>query len=113
MTTCNNSSLFPNPPCSGDIVPLTLTFTENGQPYSLVGATVGMTIKIAPSTVNDADAIYTKDVAGDATGIINFLVGPLPTGTYWLDVKMWNGTGMRTTVIQPSKFSVVQSVTLR
>lgn len=113
---CPNS-LFSNPPCSGDIRPFELFFKDNvtGNPYDLTGATVGMTIKIAPSDEPDTTGVYMKDIVGDATGKITFYIGPLSVGSYWLDVKMWqiNGSQLRTTIIQPTKFSVIQSVTSR
>lgn len=113
-SSCQNS-LFPNPPCSGDAIPLKLTFKDKatGNPYNLTGATVGITVKIAPSDEPDTNAVFKQDVAGDTTGIIQFYVDPLAVGSYWLDVKMWNGSQHRSTVIAPAKFSVVQSVTSR
>jgi hypothetical protein len=110
-------NIFPQTLCSGDINPLTLTFTKNGAAYSLVGSTLSMTVKAEPEDSNDlTTALLWQDVVGDATGIVTFNVGPLAAGTYWLDVKKWL-TGqtptMRQTVIPPVQIKIIQSVTSR
>lgn len=112
--SCANA-LFPRTPCSGDITVLKLTFKDKvtGDPLNLEGAIVGITVKIAPSDEPDTSAAFMKDIPGDATGIINFYIDPLEVGTYWFDVKMWQSDGLRSTIIEPTKFSVIQSVTAR
>jgi hypothetical protein len=110
-------NIFPQILCSGDTIPINLTFTDKatGNPYNLTGNTVGLTVKTEPEDSDDTLAAFHQDMPGDATGKISFSVSPLEAGTYWLDVKMWTGTtsGPRTTVIPPLQFNVIQSVTTR
>jgi len=110
-------NIFPQTLCSGDTIPINLTFTDKttGNPYNLTGNTLGLTVKEEPEDSDDTKAPFHQDVVGDATGKISFSISPLAAGTYWLDVKMWQGptTAPRTTVIPPLQFNVVQSVTTR
>jgi hypothetical protein len=110
-------NIFPQPMCSGDVYPLKMTFTQNGTAVNLTGSTFGMTVKNQPDDQNDTtESVQYQNVTGDATGIINFSVGPLPAGTYWMDVKKWitgPPTSMRTTVLAPFQIKLIQSVTSR
>jgi hypothetical protein len=110
-------NIFPQPLCSGDTYPLKLTFVDKttGNPYNLTGATVGTTVKLAPGNDPDSDAVFTQTVVGDTTGIINFSIGPLNAGDYWMDVKLWRvgPPATRTTVLAPLQMHILQSVTSR
>lgn len=110
-------NIFPQTLCSGDIIPLKLTFKDKttGNPYDLTGSTVGATVKSFPEDSLDTQAQFHQDIVGDTTGIIAFQIGPLSAGDWWLDVKMWNGTTppVRTTVISPVQMHIIQSVTTR
>lgn len=107
-------NIFPQPLCSGDTIPLKLTFKNtDGTAYNLTGSHVGCTVKLEPGDDPDTDALFSQDIAGDTTGIIQFYIGPLDEGDYWLDVKMWNSTNLRSTVLAPLQMHVIQSVTAR
>jgi hypothetical protein len=119
-----NPSIFPNPIFSGDAIPLVLKFwttppdpTANppvvGVPRSLVGFTVGCTVKGQPAGDTDVGAQFQQDLAGDDTGAIGFAITGLTAGTYWIDVKMWDSDNVRSTVIAPTQFSVSPSITDR
>lgn len=108
-------NIFPQPLCSGDTIPLKLTFTQtSGAAYNLTGSHVGCTVKLQPDNQPDAtEALFQQDIAGDATGVIQFYIGPLMAGNYYLDVKMWNSSNQRTTVLAPLQMHIQQSVTAR
>jgi hypothetical protein len=110
-------NIFPQPMCSGDVYPLKMTFTLNNAAVDLTGSTFGMTIKNQPIDSDDiTESVQYQNVTGDTTGIINFVIGPLPAGTYWMDVKKWltgPPTSMRTTILAPLQLKIVQSVTTR
>ena len=110
-------NIFPQILCSGDTIPVNLVFTDKatGNPYNLTGNTLGLTVKTEPEDSDDTLAAFHQDVTGDATGKVSFSITPLLAGTYWLDIKMHQGspTGPRTTVIPPLQMKVVQSVTTR
>jgi hypothetical protein len=110
-------NIFPQPMCSGDVYPLKMTFSQNGVAVNLTGSTFGMTVKNQADDQNDlTTSVQHQDIAGDATGIITFSVGPLPAGTYWMDVKKWitgPPASMRTTVLAPFQIKLIQSVTAR
>lgn len=111
-------NIFPQPLCSGDTIPLKLTFKKtDGTAYNLTGSTVGATVKLQPDDQPDTtDALWMASVAGDATGVIQFYIGPLDDGDYWFDVKMWQTTGgnqIRTAVLAPLQMHLIQSVTAR
>jgi hypothetical protein len=109
-------NIFPQTLCSGDIYPLTMTFTKNGAAYDLTGSTFGMTIKTEPEDSDDTLAAQWQNVIGDTTGKITFNVGPLSAGTYWLDIKKWltgPPASMRTTILSPQQIKIIQSVTTR
>jgi hypothetical protein len=119
-----NPSIFPNPILSGDATPLVLNFwttspdpTANppvvGVPRSLVGYTVGVTIKAQPAGDVDTAAQYQQDIVGDATGVISFGLPGLPVGAYWIDVKIWDSSNVRSPVIPPTQFNVSPSITDR
>lgn len=110
-------NIFPQAICSGDIFPINLLFKNQstGNPEDMTGSTVGVTVKsgeLDESTVDDSDAVFQHDIAGDTTGKFTFYVGPLDAGDYWIDVKMWSGTA-RTTVLTPVQMHVLQGVTVR
>ncbi len=120
----SNPSIFPNPILSGDGTPLVLNFWTTppdptadppvvGVARSLVGFTVGVTVKGQPAGDTDAGAQFQQDIVGDDTGIISFGIAGLPAGTYWIDVKMWDSGNVRSSVIAPTQFSVSQSITDR
>lgn len=112
------ANIFPQPLYSGDVIPLQLSFFEadGTTPKPLTGNTIGLTVKTQPSNTDDAQGIYSQDVVGDATGIINFQITPLNAGNYYLDIKNWI-TGQtppqRTTIIGTTQFTILQSVTAR
>lgn len=108
-------NIFPQPLCSGDIYPLKLTFTQSsGAAYDLTGSHVGGTVKLTPNDDPDVQqSVWMQSVAGDTTGVIQFYIGPLDEGDYWLDIKMWNSTNVRSTVLAPVQMHVIQSVTAR
>jgi len=109
-------NIFPQTLCSGDVNPLTLTFTQSGAAYNLTGSTLGMTIKTVPEDSDDTQGVQWQNVVGDATGKVTFNVGPLEAGTYWLDIKKWTtgqGSTTRNTVIAPFEIKIIQSVTTR
>jgi hypothetical protein len=101
---------------SGDAIPLTLQFyqADGTTPLDLTGRIIGTTIKLKATDL-DADALFQKDIAGDPTGVISYLIPGLDVGGYWIDVKSWDvALGyQRSTVIGSQKFQVEQSVTLR
>jgi len=101
---------------NGDAIPLTLQFfqADGTTPLDLSGKVIGTTVKLKP-TDPDSAALFQKDIHGDATGIISFLISSLNVGGYWIDVKSWDvALGyQRSTVIGSQKFSVEQSVTAR
>ena len=113
-------NIFPQTLSSGDNIPLKLKFTDptSGAVISLVGSTFSATVKNDPleADSNDSDAIFTQNIVGDATGLINFMLGPFAAGIYWLDVKQWNTAATpvtRTTVIPSFQFKIIQSTTAR
>jgi hypothetical protein len=119
-----NPSIFPNPIFSGDSIPLVLNFWTTtpdpsadppvvGVPRSLVGFTVGCTVKGQPAGDTDVGAQFQQDIAGDITGVIGFGIPGLAAGTFWIDVKMWSSSNVRSTVIAPTQFSVSPSITDR
>ena len=119
-----NPNIFPNPILSGDSIPLVLNFwttapdpTANppvvGVPRSLVGFTVGCTVKAQPVGDTDVGAQFQQDLAGDDTGVISFGIPGLPEGAYWIDVKMWDSSNVRSAVLAPTQFNVSQSITDR
>ena len=109
--------IFPQALYSGDDIPLTLNFFQSDgiTPQSLVGVTIGCTVKNEPTDA-DAAALFQQDIVGDATGVIKFTIPPLNVGTYYLDVKWWNTSTTpqtRQTVIGSMEFVVNQSITAR
>jgi hypothetical protein len=97
------TSIFTQPFFSGDCIPITVSFfgADNTTPMDLTGQYVGITIK-HNQTDADANALYKNDIAGNTTGIINFLIpgftSSAPTliaGTYPFDIKRWDATGCR------------------
>ena len=113
-------NIFPQTLCSGDNIPLKLKFTDpnTGAAISMVGSTLGLTVKTDPlgADLDDSKAIFIQDIVGDVTGIFNFLFGPLSAGNYWLDVKQWNTAATpvtKTTVIPSFQFKIIQSTTAR
>jgi len=109
-------NIFPQTLCSGDTIPIKLSFTNasTGAVYSLAGSTVGVTVKADPlaADTSDSDALYQQDTPGDATGIVSFVIPGLAAGIYWLDIKLWTSPN-RTTVIPSVQFKLIQSVTAR
>src|SRR5215831_16824000 len=112
MDTCGSvfNQAFP----SGDDISLTVEFyqSDNVTPKDMTGFTVGMTIKRTvtdPQTdlpIPDSAALYQKDLPGNTTGLFLFAIpgqtAGAPTfqpGDYFLDVKQWDSTGKRTTVL--------------
>lgn len=111
------ANIFPFALFSGDPIPVNLIFYDlvidpsGNTVLNLTGSTVGLTVKVN-ATDPDADAVYTKDLAGDATGKISFSVPAPAPGNYVLDVKWWNSTNVRSNILQEA-FTINQSVTQR
>jgi hypothetical protein len=125
MDTCGTSfnQAFP----SGDDIPLSVQFyqADNVTPKDMTGYTVGMTVKATvtdPQTklpVPDSAALYEKDLAGNTSGLFPFKIPgqtagapTLAPGEYYLDVKRWDSTGTRTTVLTTA-LAINESVTQR
>ena len=125
MNTCGSifSQAFP----SGDDIPLSIQFyqADNVTPKDMTGYTVGLTVKTTvtdPQTdlpIPDSSALFQKDLAGNTTGLFPFLIpgqtAGVPTlvpGNYFLDVKQWDSTGKRTTVLTTT-LPINESVTQR
>jgi hypothetical protein len=64
------------------------------------------------ATDPDAEAVYTNDIAGTTSGIINFSVPAPEPGNFVMDVKMWNSSNVRSNILQEA-FTINQSVTQR
>lgn len=125
MDTCG--SIFTQSFYSGDDITIALQFYQSDKvtPKPMTGFNVGMTIK---ATLNDglgnltpdSEALYDQDFPGDNTGLFTFHVPALNAqntvtfapGNYFLDVKQWDNTGKRTTVLA-TMLPVNESVTLR
>jgi hypothetical protein len=106
------ANIFPYALYSGDPIPVQLIFYDaNNNILPLTGTTVGLTVKIN-ATDPDAEAVYTKDIVGDATGTVNFTVPAPPVGNYVMDVKWWNASNVRSNIFQDA-FTINQSVTQR
>ena len=125
MDTCGTSfnQAFP----SGDDIPLSVQFyqADNVTPKDMTGFTVGMTVKQTvtdPQTglpVPDSAALYQKDLAGNTSGLFQFKIPgqtagapTLAPGNYFLDLKRWDSTGLRTTVLTTG-LPINESVTQR
>lgn len=115
--------IFPEPLFSGDAIPLVLNFWQTqpdpaatppvtGVPLNLTGKKVGVTVKNQP-TDDDTAAQFKQDLVGDTTGRIAFAITGLGAGIFWLDVKMWDASNVRSPVIAPQQFTVEQSITDR
>jgi hypothetical protein len=113
------TNIFPSNPASGDQFTLTLeVFEADGTtPKDLTGLYIGITVRTVPDPdgTDDADAAFSASQAGGPTGVVVFLLGPFAAGAYWLDVKTFaTGTPpVRSGLVNPTKFDVVQSVTMR
>jgi hypothetical protein len=106
------ANIFPYALYSGDPIPVQLIFYDaNNNILNLTGTTVGLTVKVN-ATDPDAEAVYTKDLVGDATGTVNFTVPAPPIGNYVMDVKWWNASNVRSNILQEA-FTINQSVTQR
>jgi hypothetical protein len=124
MDTCG--SIFTQAFVSGDDIELDFQFyqPDNVTPKPMTGYTVGLTVKKAlidnqGNPVPDSAALYQDDLPGDSTGLFSFILpgqaAGNPTfapGNYYLDVKQWNSTLKRTTVLT-TMLPINQSVTLR
>jgi hypothetical protein len=125
MDTCG--SIFPQAFPSGDDIPFNLQFyaSDNVTVKNMTGYTVGITVKSSitdPQTgvpVPDSAALFKEDLAGNTTGLFAFEIpaqtAGVPTlvpGTYFLDVKQWDSTGKRTTVLTTT-LPINDSVTQR
>lgn len=124
MDTCG--SIFPQAFVSGDDIALNVQFyqSDNVTPKSMTGLTVGMTIKTSltddqGNPVLDSAALFAQDLPGNASGLFSFAIPGqtvgIPTfapGEYYLDLKQWDSTGKRTTVLT-SMLPINASVTLR
>ena len=116
------STILPNPIWSGDSFPIALTFwsvpptdptnPSTGTVRNLTGYKVGCTVK-ANAGDTDSQAKFQQDIAGDTTGKIAFAVTALPVGSYWIDIKIWDASNVRSTVVNPTQFNVQQSITQR
>jgi hypothetical protein len=114
------SSIFAQPFPSGDCIPIRLEFfaADNVTPMDLTGQYVGTTVK-REQTDPDSSALYQHDIAGDSTGVINFMIpgftGSAPTlipGVYFIDFKRWDTVGCRYTAAS-GNLNIVVSTTAR
>jgi hypothetical protein len=111
------ANIFPYALYSGDPIPVDLIFYDlikdptGGTVLDLTGSHVGLTVKIN-ATDPDAEAVYTNDIAGTTSGIINFSVPSPEPGNYVLDVKLWSASNVRSNILQEA-FTINQSVTQR
>lgn len=125
MDTCG--SIFSQPFYSGDDIAITINFFEpdNVTPKPMTGYTVGLTVKATlddgyGNAIPDSEALFVQDLPGDNTGIFTFSMPGFdsegdPTyapGNYFLEVKQWDLTGKRTTVVSTT-LPINQSVALR
>ena len=125
MDTCG--SIFSQGFPSGDDIPLNIQFyqSDNVTPENMTGYTIGITIKETvtdPQTdepIPDSAALFQQDLAGNTTGLFAFLIpgqtAGAPTfvpGDYYMDVKQWNSTNQRTTVLT-TMLPIIESVTQR
>lgn len=80
---------------------ITFKFLKDGQPSSLVGATVRFTIKSTEydESTNDATAVVLKNITdGNAQGVATITLDPTDTAmltpkTYYYDIKVEDPTG--------------------
>lgn len=124
MDTCG--SIFSQAFVTGDDIPLNLQFyqSDNVTPKPMTGYTIGITIKANltdqyGNPIPDSEALFAQDLIGDNTGLFAFEIpgqtagqATFAPGEYYLDVKQWDSTGDRTTVLT-SMLPINQSVTLR
>ena len=124
MDTCG--SIFPSGFPSGDDIALTVQFyqADNVTAKDMTGYTVGMTVKTQvtdyqDNPIPDSAALYQHDMAGNTTGAFTFKIpgqtagaATLAPGNYYLDVKQWDSTGNRTTVLS-TRLPIDESVTQR
>jgi hypothetical protein len=125
MDTCG--SIFTQAFVSGDDIPLSVQFykSDNVTIKDMTGFTVGMTVKstiIDPQTevpIPDSQALFQMDLAGNTTGLFSFVIPgqtagnpTLAPGNYYLDLKQWDPTNKRTTVVT-TMLPVTDSVTQR
>ena len=79
----------------------TLNYSVNGEPASLVGATVRFTVKTSEydSDATDSSAVISKDVTdGTEDGVATITIEPSDTATlepgkYFYDIKVQDSTG--------------------
>ena len=124
MDTCG--SIFTQAFLSGDDILLNFQFLQSDgiTAKPMTGYVVGLTIKTSLTDSNgnltlDSAAVFQKDLAGDATGIFHYTIPGQTTGqptlnpgTFFLDLKQWDSTSKRTTVLT-TKLPINQSVALR
>lgn len=85
----------------GTTFPITVNYQRDGQPATLVGATVRFTIKSAEydASTDDTSALVTKNVtSGTADGVATITLDPTDTaaitpGDYFYDVKVKEAGG--------------------
>jgi hypothetical protein len=125
MDTCG--SIFPSAFPSGDDIPLNIQFyqADNVTVKDMTGYTIGITVKQTvtdPQTelpIPDSAALFQKDLPGNSSGLFAFLI-PGQTagavtfvpGNYYLDVKQWDPSASRTTVLTTT-LPINESVTQR
>jgi hypothetical protein len=112
----------------GDDYTLPVEVVDNGVAISLVGQTVGLTIKFSDDQRDDL-AIFKKDIAGDSTGIVvwdvpgfngstypNSIISwgtfTFPVGILFMDLKKWGADGKRST-LATGTLTVLPSTTAR
>jgi hypothetical protein len=125
MDTCG--TIFTQPFYSGDDIPIAIQFYQSDKvtPKPMTGFNVGMTVKAAlddgyGNLIPDSQALFQKDLPGDNTGLFTFKIPALNAqnaatllpGNYYLDVKQWDTTSKRTTVLS-TMLPINESVTLR
>jgi hypothetical protein len=119
-------SIFTEAFVSGDDIVLPFQFyqPDNMTVKPMTGFVVGMTVKQTledseGNPIPDSQALFKKDLAGDNTGLFTFTIPGSTTGTvtlapgsYYLDLKQWDSTGKRSTVLTTT-LPITESVTLR
>jgi hypothetical protein len=126
MDTCG--TIFSQPFFSGDDIPVTIQFFQSdgvtAQP--MTGYTISLMVKSMPLNDQfevpfpDSTALFYDTINGDDTGVFPFLIPgllagsttdapTLPPGSYFMESKQIDPTGLRSTVFSTS-IGINQSV---
>lgn len=102
----------------GDYKPISVSFTINGAPMSIVGHTLFFTVKTKISDL-DADAkiakvvtVHTDPGAGQSLIELTATDTSLPIGDYWYDIQLVAPTGEPMTFLR-GNLSIMQDITQR